>query len=151
MNKLLGLMAIIVCVFIVSPQAQAQAQAQQGDGGFLQLRSMQTRKFINVDLKKLTNAIESVVQIQGFNSGLCSTNVPDTLHYCHAYTNSSNRIDFLMQSNVKDKTSILRVSYTKQFQEPPPQEAIDFYSKFFKSMGDILFVDSQKLDMQEIN
>jgi len=138
-------MAIMTTLLITN----SHAYGQHSDQSIAQTRAMQTRKFINVDLKKLISGIENVVQ-NPHNTCLASSIKPDTLTWCYAVTNQG-RLDFLIQSNIKDKTSILRVSYTKQFQEPSPQEAKDFYSKFFKSMGDILFVDSQKLDMQEIN
>jgi len=145
-NKFIGLMVIIVSIFMVNPQAHAQ----EGGDSPLQLRAMQTRKFANVDLKKLTNAIEAYLNINGF-VGHCKASEDDSMYYCSAFTNRGIYLSFMLQSNIRDKTSLLRVSYIKYLQIQSPQEAKDFYSKFFKSMGDILFVDSQKLDMQEIN
>lgn len=133
-----------------------QIQAQQSDISVSQLRAIQTRKFSNVDMPKLTNAIEVASQTYGLTT-VCTQYKTEGLMWCDAnkvagvYTGNIPNVSFLLRADTKQKATYLRVAYVFSPQNLPLAETKDFYGKFFKSMGDILFVESQKFDMQEIN
>jgi hypothetical protein len=149
-NKLLiGLIIMIGSLFAMAPHVHAQ----QNEIGTLQLRAMQTRKFLNVDMAKLTNAIETVLHSYGLTTACAKFNT-DTLLWCDVNTVQNNMytyLDFLLRADTKEKVTYLRVSYIKGQHSKSPTQQENFYRNFFKNIGDTLFVESQKFDMQEIN
>lgn len=119
---------------------------------------MQTRKFVGVDIAKISIAIETIVQEYGLTT-TCAHDKSNSIKWCDAnrtagiYTGGEAipNISFLINADAKQKATILRVSYTQTPQNQSQSASVDFYNKFFRKMGDILFIEAQKIDLQEIN
>ena len=134
-------------------------QAQCKETSITQRRIIETRKFSKVDILKLIEAIDAVNVEIGFFSPGCS-NLPkqNLMFWCQAYISSTplkgkpGTITFLLKYDEKENATYLRIVFNASLGNIKENEFKDeLYIEYFRILGNFLFIDAQKIDLQEIN
>jgi hypothetical protein len=132
--------------------------AQSADMGVAQLRATETRKFSKIEISKLMEAIDAASHEYGFLALPCAAYTRNkSMAWCHAVaadvvtTTDIQKVTFFINHNDKAEETFLRISAHSVAGPIDKQKKEEFCRNFFRKVGDILFIDAQKIDFQEIN
>ncbi len=154
MKKLISLLVLTLATIALMAHADDEVTP-------LQLKVMQTRKFMKPSLEVSKAAVEDGESLGATRCGNffaiahqrsnISKNRPSGEVTCmftpkmsmfSIVTDSLTRVTYEITPNQDDTETTVRIKMLKNFKDPKPVTDPEEYSKRFKSMGDLIFIEA---------